>query len=211
MDEGEWLSITVAAERLTAAGDAVDRSTLSRYVKQHSEALPQRREGKSNLVEFAALAAHRVENVRLRKPVPSFSSTASPTGPSAQQTMRLFPGSQSDGAARKAQADAGIRELDLAERVGELTIVSEVDKSGRDAIALMQSAFERAIEGEASAASVKYGWDERIARIVLKAFARKGVEVFHTEVLKYLDAINRVEMAGGQDGDRLPIEAASLQ
>ncbi|WNV10109.1 hypothetical protein [Tardiphaga sp. 709] len=210
MDEGEWLSITVAAERLTAAGDAVDRSTLSRYVKQHSEALLQRREGKSNLVEFSALAAHRTENVRLRKPVPSFSPAASPASPSAQQAMR-FPGSQSDGTARKAQADAAIRELDLAERLGKLTLVSEVDKSGRNAIALMQSAFERAIEGEASAASVKYGWDERIARIVLKAFARKGVEVFHTEMLKYLDALNRGEMAAEQDDDRSPIEAASLQ
>ena len=43
----EWVSITDAAKRLSAAGDVVDRSTLSRYVSQHAEALPTRREGKS--------------------------------------------------------------------------------------------------------------------------------------------------------------------
>jgi hypothetical protein len=46
MDDGEWISITEAAQRLTAAGDPVDRSTLSRYLKQHSEALQLKPSGK---------------------------------------------------------------------------------------------------------------------------------------------------------------------
>lgn len=200
MDEGEWISITDAAKRLSDAGDKVDRSSLSRYLSQHSEVLPLRREGKSNLVEFGALSAHRAENIRLRKAAPAPASA-----PGAAQGRR-FPGSQSDGIARKANADAEMREMDLAERRGQLTIVGEVDKAGRDAIALMRSAFERAIDGEASTASVKYGWDERIVRIVLKGFARKGVDVFHTEMLKRLDEINRGEMAAEQ-GDTLPVEA----
>lgn len=33
----DWVSITEAAKRLTASGDAVERSTLSRYITQHSE------------------------------------------------------------------------------------------------------------------------------------------------------------------------------
>lgn len=200
MDEGEWISITDAAKRLSDAGDKVDRSSLSRYLSQHSEALPLKRDGKSNLVEFGALSAHRAENVRLRKLVPTTIAA-----PGATQGRR-FPGSQSDGIARKANADAEMREMDLAERRGQLTIVGEVDKAGRDAIALMRSAFERAVEGEAATASVKYGWDERIARLVLKGFARKGVDVFHTEMLKRLDEINRGEMAAEQ-GDTLPVEA----
>jgi hypothetical protein len=105
------------------------------------------------------------------------------------------------------QADAEMREMDLAERRGELTLVVEVDKSARDAVALMQSAFDRAVDSEAATASVKYGWDERIARLVLKGFARKGTEVFHREMLQKLDAIDRAEMAA-QHGDDEPVEAA---
>lgn len=203
MDDGDWVSITDAAARLSAAGDSIDRSTLSRYLKQHGEALPLRRDGKSNLVEFGALAAHRAENVRLRKPAPLL---ASPT-PSATGQIRHFAGTQSEGAARKMQAEAEMREMDLAERRGELTLVAEVDKSARDAVALMQSAFDRAIDSEAAAASVKYGWDERIARLVLKGFARKGTEVFHREMLQKLDAIDRAALAA-QHGDDASVETA---
>ncbi|AVT76625.1 hypothetical protein RPPS3_25620 [Rhodopseudomonas palustris] len=204
-DGGEWLSITDAAKRLTAEGDAVDRSTLSRYVSQHAEALATRRDGKSNLVELGALRLHRNENVRLRRAVPMPSSPQQ-ASPSSSPSGSRFPGSQADGAARKAQADAEMRELDLAERRGELTPVSEVDKAGRDAVALMMSAFDRALDSEAASASVKYSWDERIVRLVLKAYARRGLDVFHGEVLKMLDGIDRAEMAAAQ-GDDSAVEA----
>lgn len=208
MDGEEWISITEAAARLTAAGDAVDRSTLSRYVSQHGEALATRREGKSNLVEFGRLQAHRSENVRLRRgpQAPLSRQGGAATLPAITGGATRFPGSQADGAARKINADAELRELDLAERRGELTPVAEVDKAGRDAVALMQSAFDRAVDSEAASASVKYGWDERIVRLVLKAYARRGVDVFHGEVLKMLDGINRAEMAAAQ-GDDSAVEA----
>lgn len=208
MDGEEWISITEAAARLTAAGDAVDRSTLSRYLSQHAEALATRREGKSNLVEFNALAAHRAENVRLRKAlqvVPGRQGAPQALPANTGATSR-FSGSQADGAARKAQADAEMRELDLAERRGQLTPASEVDKAGRDAVALMMSAFDRALDSEAASASVKYGWDERIVRLVLKAYARRGLDVFHGEVLKMLDGIERADMAAEQ-GDDSAVEA----
>ncbi len=125
--DGEWLSITEAAARLTAAGDPVDRSTLSRYLKQHSEALPLRSEGKSNLVDFGALARHRGENIRLRAPVPA-----------ARQC--LFPSSR--GAAARSprprpvssRADAEMREMDLGLRRGQLVPTAEVDRAGREAV-----------------------------------------------------------------------------
>ena len=202
MDGGEWISITDAAARLTAAGDAIERSALSRYVSQHGQALATKREGKANLIEFNALVAHRTENVRLRKPkLPLVAGPAASSQPGSR-----FKGSQSDGTARKAQADAEMREMDLAERRGELTVVNEVDKAGRDAVALMQSAFDRAIDTEAATASVKYGWDERLVRLLLKGFARKGVDVFHSETLKYLDGLARARMAAEQ-GDTMPAEA----
>lgn len=194
MDE-EWVSITEAAARLTAAGDQIDRSTLSRYLKQHAEALPLQQSGKSNLVDLIALAAHRGENIRIRPAV-------APVRPSPQRgaTPSRFSGTQSDGAARKAQADAELREMDLAERRKELTPAHEVDQGGRDAIALMLSAFERAIDADAATFSLRYGWDERTVRLALKQFSKSGLEVFRREILERLDAIRREDDAGPDPG-----------
>lgn len=192
MDE-DWISITEAAARLTGYGDKVDRSTLSRYLKQHSEALTLRSEGKSNLVEFNALAAHRSENIRIRS-VPASLTPSSSAGQYSQPSK--FKGTQSDGAARKAQAEAELKEMDLAARRGQLTLVAEVDQGGRDAIALMQSSFDRAIEVEASALSMKYGWDERTVRLALKSFAKAGVSTFNEQVLKRLDGMRRQAESG---------------
>lgn len=183
--DGEWISITEAAARLTAAGDPVDRSTLSRYLKQHSEALAVRPDGKSNLVEFGALKAHRGENIRLKAP------SHSPRIPAAQPQRSAS--SQSEASARKLAADAEMREMDLAERRGQLVPASEVDRAGRSAVALMQSSFEQALEREASSAALKYGWDERTLRIVLKGFQRQGLDEFHRQMLKSIEAMTRPE------------------
>lgn len=198
MDE-EWVSITEAAARLSEAGDPVDRSTLSRYLKQHAEALPLRPAGKSNLVDLGALAAHRGENVRIR--IAASAGVPRPSGgsqPPVSAGGRRFVGTQSDGAARKAQADAELREMDLAERRRHLTPTDEVDRAGRDAVALMASAFERAIDGDAATLSLKYGWDERMVRLALKQFTRRGLDVFHRDILDRLDALRRTGEAGDE-------------
>lgn len=184
----EWISITEAAQRLTDAGDPVDRSTLSRYLKQHAEALPLRRAGKSNLVDFLALVAHRGENIRLRQP-PAAPASATPAAP----TPRRFVGTQTDGAARKMMADAELREIALAKERRQLAPVSEVDRAGRDAIALMQSAFEQAVETDAAAFALKYGWDERQVRLALKQFARRGLDRFNTELRDRLEEMRRAD------------------
>lgn len=190
VEAGEWLSITDAAARLSEAGDPVDRSTLSRYLTQHAEALPTRREGKSNLIELGALVVHRRENIRLRRPSP-------PSRPAGRDVGRPGRGTQSDGLARKVNAEADIKEMDLAQRRGSLTPTAEVDQAGRNAIALMQAAFERAVETEAATLSVRYGWDERITRIALKGFAKRGLEVFNREIRERLDNKARAEFAEG--------------
>lgn len=207
-EAGEWISITEAAVRLSEGGDHVDRSTLSRYLTQYSEALPTRRDGKSNLVEFGALVDHRRENIRLRKPAQAARQTTRAQG--RQQPSR-FSGTQSDGLARKVNAEAEIKEMDLAERRGELTPTAEVDQAGRDAVALMQAAFERAVETEAATLAVKYGWDERITRIALKSFARRGLEVFNREIRERLDNRRREAFADSDEGSRPGEAAGSLQ
>lgn len=198
------VSITDAAARLSALGDVVDRSTLSRYLKQHAEALPLTRSGKSSLVEWDDLLAHRSENIRVAGPV---GDTAPSAPPSAGQRVRSdasagrtrFSGSQADGAARKIHAEAEMRELDLAERRGELVPKSEVDRAGREAVALMSASFERAVETAAAQASIKYGWDERTVRLVLKGYARDGLGVFHRELLDRIEALGA--KSGAETGD----------
>lgn len=189
----EWVSITDAAQRLTALGRPVDRSTLSRYIAQHADALPSRRDGRATLVEFWALCAHRGENIRVAEPAPAEVPAAA--AEATRSRGARFGGSQVDGAARKAMAQAEMAELDLAERRRELTPTAEVEQAGHDAIALMNSAFDRAVETEADAASARYGWDPRVTRIAFKRFARVGLETFHREVLGRVDDMRRREDA----------------
>lgn len=198
MDE-DWISITDAADRLTKAGDLVTRSTLSRYLDKHGDALPTKRVGRSNMVDYVRLRQHRQENVRL-----AFQASApisnSVRHVSESRNASSFEGTKVNGAARKALADAELKEMDLAERRKLLTPTAEVDQAGRDAIALMRSAFERAVESEAATLSVRYGWDERVIRLALKGFARVGLDVFHREILKHLDNFQRQSDAASLDG-----------
>lgn len=191
----EWISITDAAKRLSASGDAVDRSTLSRYISQHAEALPTRREGKSNLVDFGLLSQHRAENVRLQQLVLTRRVEPGPGGRAENAQSSL---TQANAAARDKEAVAQLRELDLAERLGKLTSVTEVADAGQSALVMMRNAFDRAVEGEAQALSLKYGWDERVTRIALKNFASIGIDVFHRELLNRLDARRRARDAGDE-------------
>lgn len=188
----DWVSITEAAGRL-----GMDRSTLSRYVKQHAEVLPVRYQGKFGLIDYVALVAHRGENIRL------------PQGPVHVPTQakagRRFEGSQADAAARDKLAVAEMREMDLAERRGTLTPVSEVDAAGRNAVVLMQSAFERAIERRAAEIALRYSWDEKQVRVALKSLVGDGMEEFNRQVLGYLDDLKRRQDAapagGARDGE----------
>jgi hypothetical protein len=204
----QWITLTEATSRLNASGDRLSISTLSRYLVQHSEALSTRVEGRTKLVDFIALAAHRAENVRLRSDVASAARQAlGGATPSAASSRRT--GTQSEGAARKITAEAEMRELDLAQRRGELTPTAEVDQAARDAVALMMSSFDRSTETEAASLSVRYGWDERLVRIALKAFTKVGLASFNSAVRERLDQDARQHMApGGDDGGD---EQGSLQ
>lgn len=196
------VSISDAAARLTALGDKVDRSTLSRYLAQHAEALPTRKDGKVKLVDWEALLTHRRENIRVAGPTgvdgPAAAPASSDMSP-PRSALPRFPGTQADGAARKVNAEAEIKELALAELRRELVPRPEVDRAAREAVALMLAAFERAIDTSAATAALKYGWDERQVRLVLKTHCKDGQSVFHRELLTRLEGI-------GADGKTAPVE-----
>jgi hypothetical protein len=197
------ISIADAARRLTEAGDSISRPGLSLYLTQHAEAGLFLEENGRRLVDFQRLVAHRAENVRLKlRPRQGTTSVSRPGAGS-------FDRSQANGAARKALADAELKDLELAARRGEVTPTEEVRRTAHDAIALMRSAFERAVETEAARIGVSYGWDERKLRIVFKGVARRGIEEFNRAVLERLDAQARAEAAG--DGPRSDPGEAGLQ
>ena len=200
----DWISITEAAERLSKAGDVVTRSTLSRYLSKHTDALSTRKSGRETQVDYVQLRAHRSENIRIENVSAPVTSSPAPSVTASLPTKST--GTQNHGAAPKAMADAELRELDLAQRRKQVTPTGEVDRAGRDAIALMNSAFERAVESEAASLSVKYGWDERTTRLALKKFARSGLDIFHREILQRLDDFKRTadapEMAGEDAADQ---------
>jgi hypothetical protein len=60
MTDLELISIERCAERLTAGGDQISRSALSRYVKNHG--LVEKRRGREALVNFAKVRSHRANN-----------------------------------------------------------------------------------------------------------------------------------------------------
>lgn len=183
------VSISDAAFRLTALGDKIDRTTLSRYLKQHAPTLPLTVSGRERLVEFEALLAHRRENIRISTPTLGSIASETPSQEGAIQPAKRFAGSEIDATGRLRMAQARDAELDLAERLKQVTPVAEVDRAGRDAVALMRAAMERAVEAEADRLNLRYGWDARVARLALKDFARVGIDVFHREVMKEIDAM----------------------
>ena len=177
-----WISIAEAARRLTEEGDRIERSSLSRYLKQHAEALPLRPAGRQKLVNYPSLKAHRGENIRID------GVDAMPQAAGGDRTDRAQPETpRLNGAARKALAEAEMRELDLAERRGELTPAVEVERAVSNALALMLASFERAVDTEATSLSARFGWDERQVRLALKEFTRQGTDVFHREMLKLIE------------------------
>lgn len=196
-----WVTLTEAWSRLNKCGDVISLSALSRYVQQHAEAIPSRRNAYERsaplMVMWDDLRIHRQENIRVLAPQGQDTAHTPPESPATKG--RRFVGTQADAAARKVNAEAEIKELDLALRRGELVPRAEVDRAARDAVALMLSAFERAIDTAAASAALKYGWDERQVRLVLKSHVKEGQGVFHRELLTRLEAI-------GPDGATAAVE-----
>ncbi|TBW33366.1 hypothetical protein EYW49_20620 [Siculibacillus lacustris] len=157
------VSLTRAAELLTEAGDPVTRSTLSRYVKQHGDALAPSTVGRETVVDYEDLAAHRAENIRLAaKPAPTQKADSS----------------RSEEAAGNLRAQRRLRELELGEREGHLTLRREVEEAAVVAVSSLRNAFSLAVADTSEAIAATVGVEARLIRPHLRAFERKGLEAF---------------------------------
>ncbi|MBI5260879.1 MAG: hypothetical protein HY852_03555 [Bradyrhizobium sp.] len=159
-DSTGLVSVTEAARRLTEAGDKVERSTLSRYVDRYAAALNPVKRGRETVLDFETLRKHRAENINLdAKPLAGARS-------------------KSDSQARKLDADARLRELDLAERESKLTLRDEVAEGAAVAIAAMRAAMDAAVNDTAEQLAHQFAGEARLIRPKLRAMTAKGFDAF---------------------------------
>lgn len=184
----EKVSITEAVKFLAERGDAADRSTLSRYVKQHAEALPTERKGKETLVDPEALHRHRQENIRLKPVAPRKAVTRDEAEPRGA--------TQAHSAARKVTAEAELKEIQLAREKGQLTPTAEVEAAALDAVTQMRAAFDLAVNAAADRLSAKFGGEARLYRPELKAMLRVGLDEFTRKMNEMAHATEEGQQPG---------------
>lgn len=173
------VSLTDAAKLLSEAeGKPVDRSTLSRYVANHADALPLTRIGRTALVDFERLRTHRAQNIR----IDNAASAPAPIAPMARG------GTRSDATARKIGFEADIRELDLAARLGTTMLRAEVEEAARTAVAKMQAALDMAINDTAERLAGRVGSEARLIRPELRTMTRRAMAEFSRAMSAAADA-----------------------
>ncbi|MCY1649086.1 hypothetical protein OVA11_19100 [Caulobacter sp. SL161] len=204
------VSVARAAELLTAAGDVIERSALSRYCDAHS--LKLGKVGREVMVDFEAVRDHRKNNytrsVMSGEALHSVPATeAAPPTPNPTSAARDEPVKLDEH--RQLKAVQLRRELrEEAAEEGKLTDVAEVDAGAAEAIVEMRAAFVevRADFAERLAAELGLPSEKvRTLRAALKRYDRVGQDRFATRIGKALAAGNE---STGEALDRLMTLAA---
>ncbi len=174
------VSLSEAARRLTEAGDKVDRSTLSRYVRQHAAELHPANRGKETVVDFERLAAHRRANTRITDTVP-------------------FDDDIDFGIERagKTRAERLRIELDLGERQGVLTVVRAVENAAHAAVGAMRNALSNAAGDTSEAIAKAVGIEASTVRPHIRIYERMALAAF-------VRGLTENHVIRAQDLDRVP-------
>jgi hypothetical protein len=117
------------------------------------------------------LRQHRRDNVRLLDQRPFTSAR-----------------SRAESQARKLNADARLRELELAREEGRITLIDEVAEGAHAAVAAMRSAFDFAVNDSAEQLALRLGVEPRLVRPHLRAMATKALEAFVRAMSDYANA-----------------------
>lgn len=192
----ELVSISEAARQLAASGDRVDRSTLSRYVQRHADALNPKRKGKSTLVSVDALRRHRAENIHL-----DVEQAAAGTPPTAAPVSGDEPASWKQ---RRDRANAMREEIELERMLGTLCPVSEVQRAGQDTAQIMIASEDLIVREMSEKIARALGVEVRVLRPHVKEFGRRLREAMADALVAQL-----AELGPGDDdgaGRMLPAE-----
>lgn len=204
------VSLARAAELLTAAGDVIERSALSRYCDAHG--LKLGKVGREVMVDFETVRDHRKNNytrsVMSGEALVSVPATeAAPPTPNPTSAAPAEPVKLDEHRQLKAvQLRRELREEAVEE--GKLTDVAEVDAGAAEAIVEMRAAFVevRADYAERLAAELGLPPEKvRTLRAALKRYDRIAQERFATRISKALAAGNE---STGEALDRLMTLAA---
>ena len=209
------VSVARCAELLTAGGDKIDRSALSRYCDSHQ--LKLGKVGREMMVDFETVSDHRAANYTRSvmsgeagsgspltvepapRPIPARSPSAS-TKPTPVLPMDEH---------RQLKAIRVRRELrDEALQEGKLTDVSEVDAGAAEAIVEMRAAFAEVRGDLAERLAADLGLPPekvRTVRAAFKRYDRVGQDRFAVRISRALAAGNE---SAGDALDRLTALAA---
>lgn len=190
------VSVARCAELLTAAGDSIERSALSRYCDKHG--LKQGR-AKGTRVDFETVRAHRAANytreVMSGRPVaatPASPSAQALEAPAAAQVVRIPERDDPARGLKEIQLRAAQREE--AEAEGRLTHVAEVDAGAAEAIVEMRAAFAESRGPSAEHLAAELGLPPekvRVLRAALRRYDRVGQERFAARIARALQDVNR--------------------
>ena len=224
------VSVARCAELLTAAGDKIDRSALSRYCDTHE--LKLGKVGREVQVDFNAVKLHRAENyTREVMSGAALGAGASMPVAEAQASLDIAPAAKATPLARPSLSPTetvvqmaehrGLKAVQLrtalreeAKEEGLLTVVSEVDAGVAEAIVEMRAAFAHANEdcAERLAAELALAPEKvRVLRAAFKRFAQIGQERFATRIGRALSAGNEPEGAGRDRLRALSAQALRLR
>lgn len=183
----DLMSITQLAVALTEAGDAVERSTLSRYVNNHG--LVHERRGKSAYCSFAVVKRHRAGNFERElmggAPVgqpdassPSSAADVAATGDAPPASSpNVVPLEDVNSVRAKKSAQALQEQLKLAEQVGLVVERAEVEAGMAVAIGAFSRAVDRDVDDAADGILADLELPASVRprlRLALKKFAHRA-------------------------------------
>lgn len=163
-------------------GDKVDRSSLSRYVRQHAADLKPAQRGRETVVDFDRLAAHRRRNVKVVDTKP-------------------FEDDVDFGVERagKTRAERLRIELDLGERQGVLTVVREVENAAHAALGSMRNALSNAAGDTSEAIAKALDVEASLIRPHIRVYERLALAAF-------VQGLTENSVIRGEDLDQAPDE-----
>ncbi len=200
------VSVARCAELLTAAGDSIERSALSRYCDKHS--LKQGR-AKGTRVDFETVQAHRAANYT--REVMSGRPVAPVLAPAALPLEAVAPPAPAGAVVKIPDRDdpaRGLKEIQLrqaqrdeAEAEGRLTHVADVDAGAAEAIVEMRAAFAEARATAAEHLAAELGLPPekvRTLRAAFKRYDRVGQDKFAARIARALQDVNRESPSDAQ-------------
>lgn len=204
------VSVARCAELLTAAGDKIDRSALSRYCDAHS--LKLGKQGREVMVDFETVQKHRADNYTRSVMAGDLAAPPITVAPPPASLLELAAGAERPAVVSRDEGPVPLdahrrlkevqlrRELrDEAIEEGQLADVSEIDAGAAEAIVEMRASFAEARGEFAERLAADLGVPPervRFIRAALKRYDRIGQERFATRLGKALAEANETAEEG---------------